>query len=335
MVPLYFIRKKYNDFKTIIIGLSGLSLVEHYMLGQIIQEVVNDSNKKVVYVASGDLSHKLQEYGPYGYIEEGPVYDEKIMNVMSNAKFEELLEFDELFLDKAAECGHRSFTIMAGVLDGYNVQVNNYSHEDITGVGYGICSFYPKEKNSERNLLEKYLDKYKESIKSDDPFVVLAKDTINEYIINKKILEVPNDISNELINNQAGVFVSIHKFGNLRGCIGTIQAVMNSIAEEIIHNAISASTKDYRFSPITKDELPYLEINVDVLSPREKINSKDDLDPKKYGVIVSSGNKRGLLLPDLEGIETVDEQINIAKRKGNISNDENYQLERFEVIRHK
>ena len=335
MVPLYFIRKKYNDFKTIIIGLSGLSLVEHYMLGQVIQEVVNESNKKVVYVASGDLSHKLQDYGPYGYIEEGPVYDEKIMDVMSNAKFEELLEFDETFLDKAAECGHRSFTIMAGVLDGYNVQVNNYSHEDITGVGYGICSFYPKEKNSERNLLEKYLDKYKESIKSDDPFVVLAKDTINEYITNKKILEVPKNLSKELIDNQAGVFVSIHKFGNLRGCVGTIQAVMNSIAEEIIHNAISASTKDLRFNPITEDELPYLEINVDVLSPREKINSKDELDPKKYGVIVSSGYKRGLLLPDLEGIETVDEQIRIAKSKGNISNDEDYQLERFEVIRHK
>ena len=335
MVPLYFIRKKYNNFKVIIIGLSGLSLVEHYKFGKVIQKVLEKSNKKVVYVASGDLSHKLQEYGPYGFMEEGPIYDKKIMDVMSKAKFNELLEFDDIFLDKAAECGHRSFTIMAGVLDGFNVDCKKLIHEDITGVGYGICTFYPKEKNNERNFLDKYLDNYKNHIKSKDPYVNLAYEAIIEFITNNKNIKVPNNIPKELINNQSGVFVSIHKFGKLRGCIGTIQPTTSSIAEEIIQNAISAATNDFRFNPITQDELDYLEINVDVLGESEKITSKDDLDPKKYGVIVSSVNKRGLLLPDLEGIETVDEQINIAKRKGNISNDEDYQLERFEVIRHK
>ena len=109
----------------------------------------------------------------------------------------------------------------------------------------------------------------------------------------------------------------------------------SSIGEEIIRNAIAASTEDYRFEPIKASEIPYLDINVDILSIPEKIVSYSELDPKKYGVIVSSGNKRGLLLPDLDGVDTVEEQIRIAKNKGNIREDEEISLQRFTVTRHK
>ena len=338
MVPLYFIRKKYNDFKTIIIGLSGLSLVEHYMLGQVIQEVVNESNKKVVYVASGDLSHKLQEYGPYGFSEDGVIYDIKIIDTLSKADFLELMEYEESFLDKAAICGHKSFLIMAGSIDGKNVLTKFYSHEDVTGVGYGILSYKVLDSNKNRCFLDKYYEKernkIKEKRKKSDDYVKLAIDSIYSYIKDKKVLDI-NSISNdELINNKAGVFVSIHKFNELRGCIGTIYPMYDSIGEEIINNSISASIKDYRFDEVKEDELDYLDINVDVLMEPEKINSKEDLDIKKYGVIVSSGVKRGLLLPDIEGINSVDEQIEIAKRKASILDDEDISLERFEVIRH-
>jgi AmmeMemoRadiSam system protein A len=135
------------------------------------------------------------------------------------------------------------------------------------------------------------------------------------------------------MKDKAGVFVSIHKFGSLRGCIGTFLPTTDSIAEEIIQNAISASTKDPRFRPITKDELPYLEVNVDVLS-KPVPTTKEELDPKKYGVIVTQGYKRGLLLPDLDGVDTIDEQISIAKQKAGITTGE-IELQRFEVIRHK
>ena len=107
------------------------------------------------------------------------------------------------------------------------------------------------------------------------------------------------------------------------------------IANEIISNAISASTHDTRFNPITEDELKYLDINVDVLKEPEDITSEDELDVKKYGVIVSTEYKRGLLLPNLDGIDSVKQQIAIAKRKGNITEDEEIKLQRFEVIRHK
>ena len=137
-----------------------------------------------------------------------------------------------------------------------------------------------------------------------------------------------------MTERRAGVFVSIHKEGRLRGCIGTILPVRECIAEEIIDNAISAASRDPRFDPIRPEELDKLEINVDVLSEPEKIESRAELDVKRYGVIVSCGSRRGLLLPDLDGVDTVDEQVSIAMKKGGISPRERITLERFEVIRH-
>lgn len=335
MVPLYFIEQEYKDFKLIRLGISNLPLVEHYRMGQIIKEAVEKLDRRVVYVASGDLSHKLQEYGPYGFIEEGPIYDKRIMNTCSNAKFNELLEYDEEFLDKAAECGHRSFVIMAGTLDGLNIESKELNHEDVTGVGYGICTFYPKEENKDRLFRDKYLEKIKKEMNTNDEYINLARETINTYIKENKKITIPENTKQELLDKKAGVFVSIHKFGKLRGCIGTIVPTTSCIAAEIIDNAISASTKDPRFEPITEEELPYLEINIDELGEIEDIESKEELDVKKYGVIVSSGFKRGLLLPDLDGVDTIDEQISIARAKGGISPTDDIKLQRFEVIRHK
>ena len=352
MVPLYFIRKFYHGGKIVRIGLSGLSLIDHYQLGMYIKDAVNELGRKAVFVASGDLSHKLQDYGPYGYAPEGPAYDERIIDVAGRAAFGEMLDFDEEFCDKAAECGHRSFVIMAGAFDGVDVSANALSHEDITGVGYGVCTFYPKEisgngKSTNRNPNRCFLDKIKsrlseESDKSDG-YVKLARASLESYIKNGKKLSVPKDIPDdilkilpkEIFEKQAGAFVSIHKNGELRGCIGTIAPTTDSVAEEIVNNAISASTRDPRFEPITEEEFEWLEINVDVLGEPEDIDSRDELDVKRYGVIVSCGYRRGLLLPDLEGVDDVDTQVDIAMRKGGISPTDDYRLQRFEVIRHK
>ena len=335
IVPLYFIRKYLPKCKIIVIGYSGLPLIANYRMGMIIKEAINNLNRSVVYIASGDLSHKLQEDGPYGFIEEGPIYDQRIMDVCFNKRFNELLEFKESFLEKAAECGHRSFTIMAGVLDSLDIESKYYSHEDITGVGYGIISFKPIGDNKNRNYLTKYLEREKLRVLSIDEYVKLARKTIYEYIKNNTIIEVPYNLNKKLLEEKHGVFVSIHKFDKLRGCIGTILPVTENVATEIIRNAIAAATQDPRFNEISEDELDYLEINVDVLTEPEDIDNKNLLDPKKYGVIVISGYKRGLLLPDLEGIDDIDTQISIAKQKANITEDEEIKLQRFEVIRHK
>lgn len=339
MVPLWFIRKKYAKGQIVRIGLSGLGLLDHYRLGQMIQEAVDEVNRKVVFVASGDLSHKLQDYGPYGFAKEGPVYDQRIMDVAGRAAFDEMFDFKEDFCEKAAECGHRSFVIMAGALDGKAVDANVYSHQDVTGVGYGIASFYVTGEDENRRFRDTYLAKLnahlQDSQEPADEYVKLAKKSLESYILRGKVLDMPADLPKELVSKQAGAFVSIHKAGRLRGCIGTILPTTECVAAEIIQNAISASTRDTRFNPISPEELPDLEINVDVLSEPEPISSPDELDVKRYGVIVSSGNRRGLLLPDLDGVDSVTQQISIARQKGGIGMDEPVQLQRFEVIRHK
>lgn len=338
MVPLYFVRQFYTGFKLVRVGLSGLPLEDHYRLGQIVQRAVEETGRAAVWIASGDLSHKLQSYGPYGYAAEGPQYDERIMDVCSRAAFGELFDFDETFCERAAECGHRSFVMMAGALDGMRVEATKLSHEDVTGVGYGICTFRPEGPDLSRRFLElrqaAQVEKASVERASCDPWVRLAWDSVESYVCHRKVIGVPEGLPQELTNTRAGAFVSIHKQGRLRGCIGTIAPTRGSLAEEIIHNAISASTRDPRFDPIRPDELKLLEINVDVLGAPEDIASVSELDVKRYGVIVTRGGRRGLLLPDLDGVDTVQQQVEIARQKAGIGPGEPVSLQRFEVVRH-
>jgi AmmeMemoRadiSam system protein A len=146
--------------------------------------------------------------------------------------------------------------------------------------------------------------------------------------------DLPDDLQTELFQNRAGVFVSLHKNGQLRGCIGTIAPTTDNVALEIIQNAISAGMSDNRFDPVEASELPLLTYKVDILSAPRAISSDEELDVKRYGVIVSSGSKRGLLLPNLEGIDSPQQQIDIARKKAGISEGEPIRVERFEVIRH-
>ncbi len=163
--------------------------------------------------------------------------------------------------------------------------------------------------------------------------VELARRTIESFVRKGIIIPVPADIPAEM-KERAGVFVSIHKGASLRGCIGTFLPTTRNVAEEIIRNAIEAATRDPRFPPIKEEELGEVEVSVDVLTRPEAVKDIRELDPKKYGIIVSSGVRRGLLLPDLEGVDTVKQQIEICRRKAWIDDDESITIEKFEVRRY-
>jgi hypothetical protein len=169
--------------------------------------------------------------------------------------------------------------------------------------------------------------------KEHHPLVKLAKDTIEQYVREGKTIQPPKELTPEM-QQRAGVFVSLHAHGALRGCIGTFQPTTSNVAQEVIQNAISAATQDPRFMPVRAKELDDLEISVDVLSPPEPIQSMSELDPKRYGVIVQAGWRRGLLLPDLEGVDTAAQQVEIARRKAGIGPGEPVKLFRFEVKRY-
>lgn len=169
---------------------------------------------------------------------------------------------------------------------------------------------------------------------TEHPLVQLARQTIENYVRSHKKAKPPEEMIPEM-QEQAGVFVSLHKHGDLRGCIGTFEPAAPNVAQEIMQNAISSATRDPRFDPVRPDELADLEIKVDVLTSPEPISGPEELDPKRYGVIVESGWRRGLLLPDLEGVDTVEYQVSIARRKAGIGPREPVKLYRFEVRRYK
>jgi len=169
---------------------------------------------------------------------------------------------------------------------------------------------------------------------NEHPLVQLARKTIDTYIREERVLELPEELTPEM-KARAGVFVSLHKRGELRGCIGTFNPTQANVAQEIIHNAIESATRDPRFPPVTEAELPELEISVDVLTEPKPVASPKELDAKKYGVVVRDrSNRRGLLLPDLPGVDTPEQQIEICCQKAWIEPGEPVQLYRFEVKRY-
>ena len=341
MLPLRFLEQAGLDLgkvKFLRIGLSGLNAATHYKFGQEISRVADELNRRVVFVASGDLSHKLKEDGPYGFISEGPQFDKEVMEILGDGKFLELLTMDQTMCSRAAECGLRSFWIMSGALDRKAVTSESLSYEGTFGVGYGVVWFDINGADDSRRFDEKLAEfKRNETIKrkeKEDAFVQLARLSLETFVKTHKAAELPKNLPEEMTNRRAGAFVSLHKDGALRGCIGTIAPTTDSIAQEILQNAISACSRDPRFSPVEVDELDDIEYSVDILGEAERIFSLEDLDVKKYGVIVESKGRRGLLLPDLEGVDTVEEQVRIAMRKGGIPLTEPIDLWRFEVIRH-
>lgn len=338
-IPLYFIDKFYQDYEVVRIGLSGYGPMEHYHLGQLITQAADQLDRRVVLVASGDLSHKLTYDGPYGFAPEGPAFDEQITEAMVQGDFMRILSFDEGFCDKAAECGLRSFQIMAGALDGKSVDARLLSYEGPFGVGYAVASFIVTGDDDTRRFGTRYEDEQRMKVQQarahEDPYVTLARASVEHFVREGTPLPRPEDLPEEMLTQRAGVFVSLHEHGRLRGCIGTIGPVTPCIADEIIRNGISACSEDPRFDPVRSNELDQLEISVDVLGEPQDIASIDELDPQRYGVIVSNGGRRGLLLPMLDGVDTVAEQVEIAMRKGGISPHEpGTTFQRFEVVRH-
>lgn len=228
---------------------------------------------------------------------------------------------------------------MAGSLDGKAVKPELLSYEGPFGVGYAVASFEVTGEDDKRCFGKIYNDAENERLNliklNEDKYVSLARKSLEGYIVNDEKISRPKDLPKDLMDNKAGVFVSLYLNGQLRGCIGTISPTTDSIADEIIQNAISAGLEDPRFNPVSKNELNKIVYSVDVLGDAEPINSIEELDPIRYGVIVTKGRKRGLLLPNLEGINTPEEQVSIALKKAGISQSEDYNMERFEVIRHK
>ncbi len=336
LVPLYFINKRYQGFGIVHITYGLLPERELYEFGRCIQRAVEGTGIDTAVLCSADLSHRLTRGAPAGYSKKGAEFDQKLVSYLRNMEVDRILEMDPRLVEEAGQCGYRSVLIMLGALDGYDTKPDILSYEGPYGVGYCTGIFEPIRSNIEtrqKNTGAKD-GSPKPPDQKEDSCVRLARLALETYVREGRKTDPPGWLPREMISERAGVFVSIKQAGGLRGCIGTISPTTENIAQEIIENAISAGIRDPRFFPVNAGELESLVYSVDVLGKPEAVQSTDELDAKKYGVIVRSGRRSGLLLPDIEGVDTPAQQIAIALQKAGIGRNESYVLERFEVTRH-
>mgnify|MGYP001008827758 FL=1 len=337
MIPLHFLHAHMRDFRVVRLGISGLSPLDHYNFGKCVARAVDTLGRRAVFIASGDLSHKLTPEGPYGFAPEGPRFDKACMKYLEEGDFLKLLRMERALYEPAAECGLRTFWMMAGALDGQALKIKKLSYQGPFGVGYGVVSLRVTRADVRRSFAERYemLERQaqEERRAAEDEYVRLARHAIETIVTTGKLPERPANLPAEMAE-RAGVFVSLKKDGELRGCIGTFEPTTKNIAEEILQNAASAALRDPRFPPVKKEELDALVYSVDVLTEPELVAGADALDVKKYGVIVEYRARKGLLLPDLAGVDTVEEQLRIARQKGGIPADAPIRIWRFEVTRH-
>ncbi len=335
LVPLYFLQEQGIKHDLVWIAIGLLSSDELYSFGLAIQRAIISVKRRAVVLVSGDLSHRLTEDAPAGYHSRGREFDRLVEQSLASGEFASLLDVDESLSEAAGECGLRPIQIGLGVLDGYKVETEVLSYEGPYGVGYLTALLTPAS-HDQPSLLHTMRQQASERMaklrESESGEVQLARATLERYVRTGEtptVHELPSGW-----RRRAGVFVSIKKKGQLRGCIGTIEPTRDNLAEEIIHNAISAGTEDPRFAPVQEAELGQLVYSVDILAEPEPIDGPEQLDPHRYGVIVRSGRKSGLLLPHLEGIDTVEQQLEIAKQKAGIRPGEAVRLWRFEVVRY-
>jgi AmmeMemoRadiSam system protein A len=335
MVPLYYLIKEISvPIVSIAIDYRGYD--EHFALGKAIARATDATGKRVAFIASGDLSHRLIPGAPSGYDPRGTEFDAKLEAIFRSGNFDKLKSLDPRLIEAAGECGLRSIYALAGSFDGVTIDTKVFSHEGPFGVGYMVAGVYPVENRSIDSLSKQSNTGNSDFVESSIPSapVELAMFSLANYFALGRPVDPPEDTPGDLLSRRAGTFVCLKIDGNLRGCIGTIQPTYGNIAEEIMANAIQAATADPRFFPVTEQELPYLTCTVDILGEPEPVDSMKLLDPKTYGVIVRQGYRTGLLLPDIDGVDTVDDQIAIAKKKAGIDLSENTELYRFKVIRY-
>lgn len=312
-VPLYFLLRNGWRGKVVTLGYSFLSNHDHLRFGSCIRKAADKVGRRVAFIASGDLSHRLKPQAPAGYNPNAHVFDEQVVDALRSNDPQKIIDIDFNLRRLAGECGYRSMLVAIGASAELPLSCEVLSYEAPFGVGYLVAQ-----------------------ITNQISLPALAREAVEAYVRTGQIIP-PQTSTDEFLLSRSPCFVSLKTLnGELRGCIGTIEPSRDTLAHEIIANAISAANNDPRFEPVRPEELGNLRYSVDVLFPPEE-TVIDDLDPSVFGVIVEdeSGTRRGLLLPDIPGIDNAEQQVEIAARKAGIGRAEPLRLYRFRVERYR
>lgn len=336
-VPLYFLQRGGFTGSVVALGYSFLSNHEHIRFGNCITKAAGRVSRPTAFVASGDLSHRLLPSAPAGYEPQAYLFDEQVVEAIQAGNPSGVIDIDQELRRIAGECGYRSMLVAFGVAQDIEPNYEVLHYEAPFGVGYLVAQLTRNNKASTlrsreaAEAIETAPTVSRDATATDLPS--LARCAVESFVCERVIIRAPDWLEAA----PAGCFVSIKTFdGVLRGCIGTIEPARQSLGEELIANAINAATCDPRFLPISPRELPHLTYSVDILFSPE-LAMPEELDPREYGVIVEDelGSRRGLLLPDLEGVDTVEQQLQIARQKAGIGATSVIKLSRFRVVRYR
>ena len=341
-VPLYYLRCGMGDAPLTPMNISFLSAGKHFRFGQAVRQAIDRVGRRAVIVASADLSHRLSDDGPYGFDPAGPELDRRVREAVASWDVEALLTMDEGFREQAGDDAVSSISFLMGALDGLPVRPRVLSYEGPFGVGYMVAAIdiledggeapYARAERAEAEPVQAEPEDIVATAGPRHPLVRLACDAVVAFVREGRVPEP--SLSQGDLPRGVGCFVSLKTAdGLLRGCIGSVEPVEPDLPREVVRNAIDAATADPRFLPVTPEELSGLVYSVDVLASPEPIEGLHELDPRRYGVIVQNGRRRGLLLPDIEGVDTAEQQVDIARSKALIMPDEPLEMWRFEVQR--
>lgn len=321
VVPLWFLAEAGWHGPTLVLGLNYPGEPGVPELGRALAAAARAAGRKrVAFIASGDMSHRLQPGAPAGYDPRAREFDDAFIQILRAGDYRSLEDFDPDLQELAAEDAVDSTRMAVAAVQGANTGHEVLSYEGPFGVGYGVAILFDRAAN------------HADEAKAGCQLVEIARRSL-ETAFAEMASEPPRITAPEAWGQRPGVFVTLRtRDGQLRGCIGTLTGRYENVAAETWHMARAAAFRDTRFDPVRAEELPGLQIEVSVLQPPEPVYSETELDPARYGVIVSTPDgRRGVLLPDIEGIHTVAEQLAIARRKAGIRPDEPVTLERFTV----
>ena len=330
-VPLYFLQHNGWHGSVVALGYSFLTSDDHLRFGECVKRAADSVGRPVAFVASGDLSHRLKPEAPAGYNPDAHLFDQEVVDALRANSPNRIINIDQELRKVAGECGYRSMLVAFGATSGLPLSCDVLNYEAPFGVGYLVAQITNQRLSSLSHARDQQADI---SDDSGEDLPALARKAVETFVLTDSPIEPPENPSG-LLRARAACFVSIKTLeGDLRGCIGTIEPARDTLAEELIANAINAATRDPRFTPISASELPHLRYSVDILSASEPATF-EELDPAIYGVIVEdeSGSRRGLLLPDIEGVDTAQKQVEIASRKAGIPQGSPVKLSRFRVER--
>jgi AmmeMemoRadiSam system protein A len=342
-VPLHYLRSGMGDAPLTPMNISFLSAAKHFRFGQAVRHAIDRVGRRAVIIASADLSHRLSDDSQYGFDPAGPELDRRVREAVAAWDVDALLTMDEGFREQAGEDAVSSISFLMGALDGLSVRPRVLSYEGPFGVGYMVAAIdilegeaeapYARVERAELEPIRPEPEDIVAAAGPRHPLVRLARDAVEAFVRERRVLEPVASCLGDLPAH-GSCFVSLKTTdGALRGCIGAVDPVEPELPREVVRNAIDAATMDPRFLPVTEEELSDLVYSVDVLAPPEPIEGIDELDPRRYGVIVRSGRRRGLLLPDIEGVDTAEQQVEIARSKALVAPNEPVEMWRFEVQR--